>query len=196
MQLRRRGSVLVVLGAIMILAPGCNMMGGIQEAGAQDCEEAEDCISTCEAIAASKREVAASSHRFSGSQCALVGSSEGDEAQAGCACEVNESSAIILDPGVGDCLWFGRAYACVYPREAFPGCDLAAPHASCQSTCADLEARLETDAKTRHDVSVHGAVCQAGMCQCVLRSAESCHVHNEAKPYDCSRSAQEILESR
>lgn len=199
MQLRRRGGVRVVLGAMMMsLAPGCGLMGerGMQEAGARECEVAEECASTCEAIATWKREVAASSPRFFSSQCMLVGSSESGEAQAGCVCEVNERSMIILDPGMGDCLWFGRAYSCVYPREAFPGCDLAAPHTSCQSTCADLEARLDADAKTRHDVSVHGAVCKNGGCQCVLRSAESCYVHYEAKPYDCSRSAQEILESR
>ena len=88
-----------------------------------------------------------------------------------------------------------RSRGCLYRASEFPGCDPSAPEESCIDICAELTARVATDAARTFDASVRLNSCRSGDCATIIEIEGVCYVGHSEAPRDCSLSDGELLET-
>jgi MYXO-CTERM domain-containing protein len=179
----------------------CTARAGYANAD-RECMDDAACVMQCEQAAAALRAPDSWSTSFSSSECLGMTPPEGGGSVVplrGCACNLSDAAFVLLNPfDSGECLFWGRARQCLYQKNEFPGCDIASPNTSCDSVCAELESRIQSDEAASYDVAVQGALCRSYQCVCVLDIEGSCYVEgcltNPHLSYDCSRDPQAVVD--
>lgn len=117
----------------------------------------------------------------------------GDFGEPSCACGEERTIVLLSDTSPHECLWHGRGERCVYRTVEFPGCDLDDAD-SCNAICADLQARIDADAKIAVDGEVVSARCDRGACAGVLRLEDSCYARSSFLPQPCDKDPEQLIE--
>lgn len=153
----------------------------------------DSCLPKCQAAADALAVPATEYEKYTGSACELMGTTSGPS-KPGCECQLSGGAFRALSPEMvdGTCLFYGRDHSCLYADSEFPGCDPAQAD-SCAAPCADLQARVEADAKKAVTATVQASACTAA-CHCALKIGDKCFMDSFHEPLDCSLTAEQMLD--
>jgi hypothetical protein len=160
-----------------------------------ECRVASDCAPRIQDELARFTTPTTNPRHFDGAECTQIGIVGGPTGPS-CVCRLAGSDGSInVGPAGLDCYVTGRGGDCLFAGNEFNGCS-SSDATSCDTTCTDLEQRLDADAARTFEASSVYASCDEQACKTVIELDGRCFAEQSylaGRSYDCSLGGAAIL---